>query len=99
MNGPGWIPGAGEPLGWVNVNGRDVPIRANPAVYKFFSTLATRIGGATGQSLAEIEQLTAALSAMAITNAAALAATRTVVQTAGLPGAAAIPPVDMGTDL
>ncbi len=105
-----WLPPQRQPI--ANVNG--TPVYMDQTWYRFFQFVSEiKLGGAEGQTIPDIvASVVAALSASATTSAAvaitsqqtqanaeALAATVQVVQTAAIPGADQIPPVQQGTEL
>jgi hypothetical protein len=108
------LPNARVPIGWVNVNGKALPVLIDAQTWhKFFQTMwEARLGGFTGRSLADVATgvetvqasvsqsatTTAAVAAQTQANAEALATARQVLQDAALPGADQIPQVVTGLD-
>ena len=104
-----WLPAAGQPIGYVTINGQRYPATVDSTYYRAFQTAFNeRLAGIVGKSITQIDATAqgassvvtvnaAALQALineATVNAAALNAAIASLVAAGAPGAGAIPPVD-----
>ena len=86
-----WIPNAGNPIGYVTIDGKIYSVTPNPTFYRFLWTLAeTKLGGASAATLPDVSQA-------AQTNAESLKSTKDVLVSAAVPGAEDIPR-PIGTD-
>jgi len=109
-----WIPAAGQPIGYVEIDGKRHSVRADGVWYRAFNNAFNeRLGGISGKSVTQVDataqgasgvvvanaaSLAAAIAALEA-NAASLAASIASIQAGGLPGSGAIPPPDDGSSI
>jgi hypothetical protein len=109
-----WIPAAGQPIGYVEVDGKRHSVRADGVWYRAFNNAFNeRLGGISGKSVTQVDATAQGASGVVVANAAALeaailalqanatsmAAAIASIQAGGLPGSGAIPPADDGTSI
>lgn len=106
-----WLPSANVPIGWVNVDGKRLPVHIDVhSWYRFLNTVAeVKLGGFTGNTVPDVvtavettqtaavsaSRLVAAVASQAQTNAEALDAARQVIVNNSLTGASQIPAVQL----
>jgi hypothetical protein len=106
-----WIPAAGQPIGYVEIDGKRHSVRADGVWYRAFNNAFNeRLGGIGGKSVTQVDATAQGASGVVVANAAALesaiaalqanaastAAAIASIQAGGLPGSGSIPPADPG---